>query len=98
MERESVVREVVRGERPWPELRAVGIEIDVGATSVRVLEGLTPSVQVSAQDVAAGLLAHSYDSERLRDWARVVHGSIGLIELDLEDHPEGENLLDALWR
>src|SRR6185503_19707212 len=98
MERDAVVRAIVRGERPWTDLRSLGIEFEVGLSSIRILEGLTPPVHVDAKDVAAGLLAHSHDSDSLRDWARVVHGSIGLIELDLEDHPEGDNLLDALWR
>ncbi len=55
------------------------------------------AITVTAQDIAWGWLRTSTNQNAFREWARFVHGAIGLVELDLEPHPLGEAVLEALW-
>ena len=54
---------------------------------------------MGADDLARGLVAHLNDPSALRDRAsRVVGGTLpGSEDLDLENHPDGDLLLNALW-
>lgn len=96
--RSALVRDVVRGQRNWRELRDHGVGIDVTPDSVREFGGLEKPVKVSAIDIAQGWLQHSANERALREWARFVHGAVGLVEPDVETHPLGDELLDILWR
>jgi len=94
----QAIREVVRGERSWRTLNDYGITIDVTAEGVATFGAIKAPVQVSIDDVARGWLRYSGDSRALREWARVVHGGVGLIDLTFADDRTGETLLDLLWR
>jgi hypothetical protein len=93
-----VVRQAVRGELGWTSLREFGVSVVVGSDTVKVLGNIERPVAVSPQDVATGWMRHASSSSALREWARIIHGAVGLIELDFDDHPLGDSLLDALWR
>jgi hypothetical protein len=94
----SAVRQVVRGELEWARLREFGVSVVLSSDSVTVLGKIECPVVVSPQDVATGWMHHAGSTSDLREWARIVHGAIGLIELDFDDDPLHDSLLDALWR
>lgn len=94
----QAILDVVRGDRHWRELNQFGIAIDLTDSSVEVAGFAAHPLKVSAPDVAAGLVQHSLDESALREWARVIHGATTLIEFDMDHHPQGERLLDAVWR
>lgn len=94
----QALRDVVRGDKTWRDLNSLGISVDVSNENVQVFTTLERPVRVSAADVARGWLRHVDNDIELREWARFVHGAVGLIELAFEDHPLGESLLDGLWR
>ena len=94
----QVIKEVVAGERDWRQLNDFGVTVQVDAAGVKVMGGGAGPVRVGAMELARGWLRHASDETALRAWARFVHGAVGLIELDVDDHPLGEKLLDSLWR
>lgn len=95
-DRAEAVRRVVRGELPWRELGSLGIGIVLRPTALEVI-GAGPPVVVDAADIACGWLRTCADEKAFREWARVVHGAVGLIELRLDHHPLGERVLECLW-
>jgi len=97
-EQSELIREIVAGARHWRDLRNCGVLVDVSPDGVRVLGGQEAPVKIGVEDLARGWLAHSESGSALREWARFVHGAVSLIELDVESHPLGEELLDAVWR
>lgn len=63
-----------------------------------MLGGLDAPVAISPMDVALGWLRHSENARDLREWAQVVHGAIGLIDLAFDQSAESQTLIDLLWR
>lgn len=98
VDRLGLVRDVVRGIRSWRELAEAGVSVRVADDSVSVISPVAEPVPVTAEDVAAGWLRHSDNLESLRQWARLVHGAVSLVELQLEGHELGERLLENLWQ
>jgi hypothetical protein len=96
--RNIIIREVVRGERNWRDLQKHSIGVDVAADAVREISVAEAPVKVFAHDVAHGWLRYAADERALREWARFVHGAVGIVALELDDHPLGDALLDMLWR
>ena len=94
----KAVLDVVRGEKPWRELRDYGIGIRLVGSDVKVLADAVAPVKATAADTARGWLRLSGDASALREWARVLHGAVSIVELDFNADPESDNLLDALWR
>ncbi len=92
---QEVVRQVVRGERPWTDLRTIGIEVQLDGSRCTFQNPRDVEVSADIHDVARGFLAHRHDAHKLREWAFVLESSD--VELRLEDHPAGETLLNALW-
>jgi hypothetical protein len=93
----EVLRQFVRGERPWTDLAPLGVSVERhgGRYEIRWLSDL--SLPLESRDVAAGLLALRHDPERRRSWADILLG-MSFLELDRTlVGPEGESLLAALW-
>jgi hypothetical protein len=90
---EELVRRVVRGERPWADLRSLGMKL-------RPEEGYAADVppldiKVGIQDLARGFVAHLQAPHTLREWAFVMEALP--TEFEAEQHPSGEAVMDALW-
>jgi len=91
---EQIVREVVRGERPWTDLRSLGMDLQPEkgkASNLRPLE-----VKVDIHDLARGFVSHWHDPVALRAWAFVMEA----LEADFDAvtaHPSGEDIWDAIW-
>lgn len=94
----DVLRAFVRGESEWQMLHTIGVSVEFDAECLKVEEpARAPTYEPTADDVAAGLLAHWAIGTTLRDWASVLLAT-GMIDLSsLEDHSDGEALLNALW-
>ena len=92
---EDAIRLVARGERPWTDLRAFGIELQPEAGRA---EQLPPAeVQITAHDLALGFLSCCKDPVALREWAFVMQAVNADFE-PVESHPDGEIVLEALWK
>jgi hypothetical protein len=95
LDRETVLR-FVHGERPWTDLRALGIEIRLDDESYDEENPRQVDVAVQPADLARGFMAHELASGELRQWARVVlHASF--VDFDADEGPDRETLLNALW-
>ena len=94
---EETILEFVRGERPWNELQAVGIRIKLDGDRCEVENPRQIIAVANAHDLAQGLLKYLSDREKLRTWAFIVQAASVFVDLDVEQHPNGEVLLDALW-
>ncbi len=90
---EELVRQVVRGERPWTDLRALGMNLrpeDGYAAQVPPLD-----LQVDIPDLARGFVAHLRVPRGLREWAFVMEALP--TDFNAEQHPSGAAVMDALW-
>jgi hypothetical protein len=95
----EIVRSFIRGDRPWQDLRLIGLSVSFmddgcdceGKGDVLV----TPTIA----DIARGFLHHASAREvDLRRWASIILAASAVIDLAaLEEHPDGETVLDALW-
>lgn len=93
----DVILEVVRGERPWRELATVGIRITFDGNATHAENQRKVVAVARPADVAKGLIAHEANPLELQEWARVMLAGVSFLDLDLEDQPDGDILLDALW-
>ena len=94
---QEVIRQVIRGERPWTDLRTVGINIDLQGSHCTIgnPHGLTADADI--RDLAHGLLANLHDSSALRTWAFVLEAESLVNWGDAEHQPQWEPLWDAVW-
>lgn len=95
---QDLIRQVVRGERPWKDLGQLGIAVQLQGERATIDNPRRVSATADARDLAHGLLAYRDDANALREWAFVVEGGSSFLDLDVEDHPDGEALLDGLWK
>jgi len=91
----GTIRQVVRGERPWTDLLPLGMEGGPQEKQCRFRPSFPGHTQVSIYDIARGFLTCLGDVSKLREWAFVVEAVPA--EFDVENHPAGEAVLDALW-
>jgi len=94
----ETIREFVRGERDWGVLTSLGVSVELNDSSLRLEEPPNlPIYEASVVDVATGFLAQWARGRTLQAWARILLGT-GMVDLAcLEDHREGELLLEAVW-
>ena len=93
----ELIRQCVRGLRPWDALAAIGIAIEQSGERVVYSNPNGHVVAVFPEDVAEGLTRLHGDSTRLQEWAEILLGGSSFVELRLENHSYGEALLEALW-
>lgn len=91
------VLEAVRGLRGWDALTSIGITVKVGEAGCEIDNPLQQVVRVSPRDVAEGLVRLSGDPRALQRWASVLLAGSTFLDLQLEDDPYGQALLDGLW-
>jgi hypothetical protein len=91
--REELVRRVVRGERPWTDLRSLGMNIQPEEGYVADVPPL--DLQVSIPDLARGFVFHLGEPRALREWAFVMEALP--TDFAAENHPSGALVMDALW-
>jgi hypothetical protein len=90
---EELVRLVIRGERPWDDLRRLGIKLNPQAGYAADVPPL--DVHVDLHDLARGFVAYLDAPDALREWAFVVEALP--LDFEAERHPGGESVMDALW-
>jgi len=91
----EMIRQVVRGERPWTDLRAIGMNIQLEGNRCAIENPRQISTTADVHDLAKGFLAYLHDARALREWAFLIEAID--VDLDVENHPAGETLLNALW-
>ncbi len=91
---------IVRGETPVDAVRNIGVELEQENGFYKLKSGnFETPVTPTASDLASGILTYSSGKKRdFRKWAFFVLGESGAIDFSLlESHPQGEQLISALW-
>ena len=96
-DQEAIVQ-MVRGKKPWEELRRLGIELAFEDGSCRINNPRGIEATADAHDLAEGLLAFREDVQALRRWAFVIEAGSSFLDLRLEPQAAAEILLDAVWK
>src|SRR5947207_2702237 len=97
---EGLVLAVVRGEMPLDTLTKIGIDIDSENGLYKLKSGnIDVAVLPTAFDVAQGILRYSSENKNdFRKWAFFLLAESGAVDFSgLESHPQGEELISALW-
>ena len=94
----AVILDFVRGDRSWNDLELLGARIAFSDDGCNI-EGTLDVVRPSVHDIAQGLISHlEVPLHHLQRWAQVLLAGSGFIDLaELEAHPDGEEILNALW-
>ena len=92
----EVIREMVRGERPWSDLPSLDIVVHMERNTFSADNPRKIEVRIHSRDVAQGLLRLRNDRRDLRRWAWIILAA-DFVDLALEEEPDGDILLDALW-
>ncbi len=92
----TTVRQVVRGERPWTDLQALGIQIQFEGAKCRISNPAGIDITAEIHDLAHGLLKYIDHPQELKTWAFVLEAA-DFVDFDGDQHPAREKLLDALW-
>jgi hypothetical protein len=89
----------VRGDANWSVLAELGVQIELEDSGVRLHEpaGL-PAVVPGIADVAAGFVRSlELGGQEQREWARVLLAANFIDLFALENDPNGDALLEAIW-
>ena len=97
-----ITRQVIRGERPVTDLALISVHMrseQIGPAVRHTQHSASgATVDISARDLAAGLLIHHTDAAALQAWATVllVHDAFVVPE-DWDDDEDFAVLWDAVW-
>jgi len=83
-------------ERPWTDLVPLGMETRPQKSECRFLPSFPGETCISVHDLAKGLSTYLDDARTLREWAFIIEAMPA--EFEVDNHPAGEMVLDALWR
>lgn len=95
---QEVIRQVIRGERPWTDLHTAGINIHLQGAHCAFDNPHHLTATADVDDLARGLLANLHDPAALRTWALVLEAEALVDWGEAERHPVWETLWDAVWR
>ena len=94
----AVALGVIRGEMPLVTLSDIGVQLSYQDGACRLdsnISGVIVTPMVN--DLAQGLLTYRDDSDELRLWAFFILAESGVDFAEVESHPQGELLIEALW-
>jgi hypothetical protein len=92
---QQTLRQIVRGERPLRDLENIGMSWRREGSRCHVDNPRGISAVADVHDLAHGLQTYLPSPEQLRDWALFVNAAD--VDLEVENHPDGETVLNALW-
>ena len=95
---QETIRQMVRGEIPWTQLKAIGISIDLEGNRCAIDNPRGIVAKADVHDLAKGLLSYLNNPAELRQWAYLLEAGSTFLDLDVEGHPSGEQMLQALWK
>lgn len=95
---QETIRQMVRGEIPWTQLKAVGIFIELEGNRCKIDNPRGIVARADVHDLAKGLLSYLDRPAELRQWAYLLESGSNFLELDVDDHPAGEHILNTLWK
>lgn len=89
---------VIRGEMPLSALSGIGVQISCQEDSCQ-LDSKVTGVFVTplASDLAQGFVTYHTNSLELKLWAFFLLGEAAIDFAEVEVHPQGETLIEALW-
>jgi len=94
---QDVILKVVRGELPLSTLESVGVHATFGEDSYQEHTDAPLEVDPAASDIASGLVTYSRDPGMLKRWAQFMMGT-NVISLErINNHPQADLILSALW-
>jgi hypothetical protein len=93
---ELLIEGVVAGERPWTDLRPLGMEAQPDQGRCQFLPKFPDEVQVHIFHVVRGFRAYMHHPCQLREWAFVVE-ALPIDVVDVDIHPAGEAVMAAVW-
>lgn len=94
----DLVRKVVRGERPWTDIRLIGATVreHAGVWEIGYKGKICSTPDLN--DIVAGLRAYMDRPTDMREWAHVLLGGSGFVDFaGLDSTEAGEVLVEALW-
>src|SRR6266487_2847512 len=95
---QETIRRMVRGEISWTELKAIGITISINGDRCKIENQRGLVAKANAQDLAKGFVTYLNNPAELRRWAYVLEAGSTFLDLDMDNDPDGEKLLQALWK
>ena len=93
----GILRQIVRGERPWTELEDIGIHVRANGDGFEIENSQHVTVIVGAEDLSLGILAYRHDPAELREWASMILADAISCDLQLKQTAEEQDLLSSLW-
>lgn len=94
---QELIRQVVRGEKPWTDLHGIGIQVQLHGPRCTIDNPGKVRASADVLDLASGLLAHQHDVGELRTWAFLMEAE-GFVDWEAaEQDPQWEDLWDGLW-
>jgi hypothetical protein len=92
---QETLRQIVRGERPLRDLQILGMTWHREGSRCHVDNPRGISAIADVHDLAHGLKTYLPSPEQLREWALFVNAAD--VDLEVDNHPDGETVLNALW-
>lgn len=94
----DLLRQFVVGEIDSSELIDVGVMVSFAADRMTLQDASVEVVEPTITEIAAGYVASwARGEDALRRWAQVILGLTAVDLVALEDAPDGEALLEAIW-
>jgi hypothetical protein len=93
----KILRQIVRGERPWTELDEIGIQVRAKSGGFEIRNSKNVTVIAGAQDLALGILAYQHDPVKVREWASMILAGAIPCDLQLKETADEQDLLSSLW-
>ena len=98
IENESIVIQVVRGQKPWTVLQSVGINITFKNELCQVEGKGSMVVTPTIEDFTLGFIRLRSDPMALKLWAAVMLAASAVIDFaEIEKHPSGDAFVEILW-
>ena len=88
-----ILRQIVRGQRPWDDLESIGVHVHKRGDTYEILNSRGLTTIIRADDLAQGLLAYAHDPVKLREWAALIMADAIPCDLQMKDGTKEEDLL-----
>src|SRR6266404_9657425 len=76
---QETIRQMVRGEIPWTQLKAIGISIDLEGNRCKIENPRGIVAKADVHDLAKGLLSYLNNVAELRQWACLLEARFHLL-------------------
>ena len=96
---QNIILDFVRGLKHWNELSRIGLEISFENNQCQISGEHRLIVEPDITDIGQGFSRFSEGGSMLQEWAAVVLAASSAIDFtNIENHPDGEYIIEILWR